>query len=102
MRIILIIIFLCGFLTVKSQDEFSIEKIAQMERQGHQRLLNNVNQSLSSTNFDVKHYRCEWTIDPAVRYIKGVVTSLFQVNTPSNSITYDLMDDLIVDSVRQR
>jgi len=102
MRLVLIIIVLCSFLTARSQEEFSIEKIAQMERQGHQRLLNNVNQSLSSSNFDVKHYRCEWTIDPAVRYIKGIVTSLFQVNMPLSSITYDLMDDLTVDSVRQR
>jgi aminopeptidase N len=73
-----------------------------MEKQGHQRIINGPERSLSSTNFDVKHYRCEWTVDPAVRYIKGVVTSFFQVNIPSNSITYDLMDDLTVDSVRER
>jgi aminopeptidase N len=54
----------------------------------------------ASTNFDVKYYRCEWEIDPAVKYIKGKVTSVFVTNASASAITYDLHNNLAVDSIR--
>jgi aminopeptidase N len=56
----------------------------------------------ASTNFDVKHYRCEWEIDPAVKYIKGAVTASFVMTAAGNNITFDLHNVLVVDSVRYR
>ena len=56
----------------------------------------------ASANFDVSYYRCEWQADPAVRYIKGIVTSYFVINSSANSIVYDLSDSLQVDSVKER
>src|SRR5438094_3174987 len=55
--------------------------------------------SVASANFDVNFYRCEWDVDPAVRYIKGKVTSYFTITAATNSITYDLHAALTVDSV---
>jgi len=52
----------------------SIADIALMERQGHQGITNAATATMASNNFDVKYYRCEWEVDPAVRYIKGKVT----------------------------
>lgn len=57
--------------------------------------------STASNNFDVTYYRCQWKIDPAVRFITGIVTSYFFLDPNSNHITYDLSDSLIVDSVKQ-
>ncbi len=55
--------------------------------------------SASSTNIDIKHYKCEWEIDPAVNYIKGKVTSTFLVLSATNTIVFDLSKVLSVDSV---
>lgn len=53
-------------------------------------------------NFDVIYYRCEWQVDPSVRYINGKVTSYFKINSTSNYIIYDLSDSLGVDSITER
>ncbi|MEP6728391.1 MAG: M1 family aminopeptidase [Bacteroidota bacterium] len=55
--------------------------------------------TVASTNFDVNFYRCEWEIDPNIRFIKGKVTSYFTITSASSTITYDLSDTLIVDSI---
>ena len=58
-----------------------------------------VNRSQASANFQVTYYRCVWNIDPAVRYIKGSVTSHFITNASAGTISFDLASQLTVDSV---
>ena len=53
----------------------------------------------ASGNFKVSHYRLECQIDPAIRYIRGKVTSIFVLNAGASSITFDLANELGVDSV---
>jgi hypothetical protein len=79
----------------------SISDIATMERLAHQRLSNRETQSMASGNFDVNYYRCEWEVDPAVRYIKGKVTVYYTILSSTNNIILDLMSPLITDSVKQ-
>lgn len=55
--------------------------------------------TVASANFDVKHYRCEWEIDPAVRFISGKVTSTFIARNAVSTLTFDLNRALTVDSV---
>ncbi len=55
--------------------------------------------SVSSGNYDVHYYRCHWTMDPAVRYIDGSVTTYFTILSPSSQITMDLSTALTVDSI---
>jgi len=73
-----------------------------MERDAHQRLESGKGATIASDNFDVKYYRCEWEVDPSVRYINGKITVYFTALTPVSSITLDLMSPLITDSVKQR
>jgi hypothetical protein len=47
-------------------------------------------QSVSSPDYDVYFYKCEWDIDPAARYIKGVVRPHFTITASTASITLDL------------
>jgi aminopeptidase N len=79
-----------------------VDAIAADERLSHQRLASTENQSLSSTNFDVKYYRCEWEVDPAVRFIKGKVTVYFIITSAATSVSLDLISALITDSVKQK
>src|SRR5215212_5868329 len=80
----------------------SIDDIALMERQGHQGLADAAIATVASTSFDVKYYRCEWEVDPAVRYIKGKVTVYYVVTATTSSLVFDLMNALTVSSVTQR
>ena len=105
MRIIFLLILLFS-IKVNGQLPENICKttaeIARMEGRNHGRISNGSGQSLASGNFDVKYYRCEWEVDPAVYYITGKVTVYFVTNAQASSITFDLMGSMGVDSVKQR
>jgi len=64
--------------------------------------VNSYGGTLASNNFDISFYRCEWQIDPAVRFIKGEVTSYFTITSTTNNIIFDLSDTLSVDSITYR
>ena len=55
--------------------------------------------TVASDNIDVHHYRCEWEVNPSVRYIQGKVTVSFIMKAASNKIILDLSTDLNVDSI---
>ena len=101
---ILFFLLLAGFSSfAQPVDEYKqTSAIASMEKDGHQRIFYSKEATLASDNFDVKYYRCEWEVDPVVRYIKGEVTVYFVISVPSTSITFDLMNPLVTDSVKQR
>lgn len=80
----------------------SIQDIALMERLGHERIAGRGNATLASNNFDVKYYRCEWDVNPAVNYISGKITVHYTITSSASSISFDLMNGLNVDSVKQR
>ncbi len=53
----------------------------------------------ASSNYDVQYYNCNWSIDPNVKYITGVVANTFRAVTATNTIILDLSKQLTVDSV---
>ena len=83
-----------------------VNDIALFEQMAHQRIIGGGGVTIlspaASNNFDVRYYRCEWEVDPSVRYINGKVTIYFTIITATNNIQLDLMNPLVVDSVRQR
>ena len=79
-----------------------LDKIVLAEKLSHERIISTDNVSGASNNFDVKYYRCEWEVDPAVRFIKGKVTVYFTLTSAANSISLDLMSVLTTDSVKQK
>ena len=101
---IFIFLMLAGFSSfAQPADEYKqVVSIANMEKDAHQRIMQGKEATVASDNFDVKYYRCEWEIDPAIRYITGTVTVYFVISSPSTSITLDLMSPLVTDSVKQR
>ena len=80
------------------------EGIAAAERQAYERRQQGALRTVSvaSNNFDVYFYRCEWTADPAVRYISGKVTACFTITAATSSIVLDLHKALRVDSILYR
>src|SRR6187551_2983044 len=99
---LLLLISIKSFTQTHPDNCKSIQDIASMERLGHQRIADAATATAASTNFDVKYYRCEWEVDPAVRYIKGKITVYYVITSAASSIALDLMNDLTTDSVKQR
>ncbi len=51
-------------------------------------------------NYDLKYYRFEWDIDPAVYGISGTVTPYFKIlGEGFNEINFDFSSDLTIDSI---
>jgi aminopeptidase N len=59
----------------------------------------NYTRTASSNNFDINFYRCEWEVDPNIRFIKGKVTPYFTITSSTDKIVFDLSDTLTVDSI---
>lgn len=106
----LLVLLICSSLqlTAQSPAEYckQVNDISLIEQVAHKRIIanNNFIESITSAsnNYDVKYYRCEWEVNPAVRYIAGKVTLYFVMTSPGNNIQLDLMSTLVVDSVKQR
>lgn len=110
MRYLLLLgVFYCAGLTAQTiTDNFNPSgKIALFEQRAYQRITTGDNSSsfienAVSNNYDVKYYRCEWEVNPAVKYITGKVTIYYTIVSATNNIQLDLMNPLVVDSVKQR
>jgi aminopeptidase N len=100
-RIILLFLLLIPRI-VFSQGMFNPDDLNSIAREDRDHFVRKQFQkrSLSSANFDVQWYRCEWKIDPAVDSISGCVTTLFKIlESGTDSISLDLSAALAVDSV---
>jgi aminopeptidase N len=101
MKYFLLLLLFSFKLSYAQQERQDVESLARMEMAAHQGQFNNLAaRTLASNNFDVKYYRCEWEVDPAIRYITGKVTVYFVMTASSSSITLDLMNTLTVDSIK--
>ena len=108
MRITLLLcnLLICS-LVYAQKDLHLIEEadIARMELQSHRRSADASKMaglSSASTNFDVKYYRAEWEVNPAVNFIKGKLTAYYVKSGSDNTISFDLVDALLVSNVLQR
>jgi aminopeptidase N len=103
----------CGYyilflylLTVKvtfaqAPDPDFAEKLAIRESAGMLKMTS-FRESPGYAETDMLYHRLEWTVDPAIQYIRGKVTSYFRVNSATlDKIPFDLLDNLTVDSVQQ-
>lgn len=101
--LLIVINFLSVVYAQKPNDYFNtLNKIISDERNAYAGLSTVKNASEASQNFNVSYYRLEWTVDPAVHFIEGKVTSYYKTTSDGNYISFDLTDSLIVDSVIQR
>jgi len=104
--ILLSVLVLIIFSTTKAQDASckTVNAIASSEAAAHARLFAKDMSALTaaSGNYSVHYYRCDWTIDPNVYYIKGKVTPHFIVTSATNQLVFDLSSALHVDSIYMR
>lgn len=81
--------------TIISADDISL-----IEQKANEKKLNTTRKG-AINNYDLKYHRCHWEVDPAVKYIKGNITSYFIPTTSSfTKIQFDLDTSITVDSVK--
>lgn len=99
------ILFSCLFLLIaelhaqENQCKQNFIDIAALEQKRFTSSNNDLTKTFASSNFSIYYSRCIWKVDPAVRYIEGRVTSYITASATTNSITFDLTNSLVVDSI---
>lgn len=100
MKKIYFLLFLLNVsLLFAQEDVLEIDKIAEFEMKSAARTMNfQANQN--TANYDVTHHKLEFTIDPAVYFITGKVTTTFKALSDMTTVTFDLTNELTVSSVK--
>lgn len=92
--IILFFIFSFSF----SQDDF--EKMVQSEKKAAASKIAFISNP-NTANYNVTYHKLEFTVNPAVFFISGKVTTTFTALTALNTATFDLANELTVSAVTQ-
>jgi aminopeptidase N len=99
------ILFSCLFLLITELHAQEIQckqnfiDIAALEQKRFTSSNHDETRTFASSNFSIYYSRCIWKVDPAVRYIEGRVTSYITASASTNTITFDLTNSLVVDSI---
>ncbi|MEZ5105638.1 MAG: M1 family aminopeptidase [Draconibacterium sp.] len=103
-RICFILGFMLLYFSGISQhfDSGVLDEIAKADKEGF-RLKSDFTESNNYSDYNLVYQRMEWSVDPAIKYIAGSVTSYFKSLVEElNEIEFDLNSEMIVDSVKQR
>ncbi|WP_291130738.1 M1 family aminopeptidase [Flavobacterium sp. UBA7682] len=96
--------FLVFYLTISfvfaQEGILETNRIAESEMKSASQLMNfQVNPN--TANYDVTYSKLEFTVNPAVYFITGKVTTTFKALSDMTMVTFDLTDQLTVSSVKQ-
>jgi aminopeptidase N len=61
----------------------------------------NLSANPNTLNYDVTYQKLEFTVNPAVYFISGKVTTTFKALSPMSTVIFDLTNNLTVSSVKQ-
>ena len=96
-------IFVLCHALLQAQSTTPFKDVAEIERKSsvinQVTLQNEAGFSKASTNFDVHYINCNWAVDPGIRYISGKIKTGFTITERTNIITFDLADELKIDSI---
>ncbi|WP_395049521.1 M1 family aminopeptidase [Flavobacterium sp.] len=98
-------IFLFGFLLITSfifsQDNLVLfEKMRASEANLASKLMS-VKTNPNTANYDITYHKLEFTINPAVYFISGKITTTYTALSDMASLTFDLSNTLTVSSVKR-
>ncbi len=57
--------------------------------------------NLNTANYDITYHRLDLTVNPAVAFISGIVTTTFTAKSDMTDVTFDLDDNMTVSQVSQ-
>lgn len=80
-------------------EEISTETIAESEMKSATNLVNFV-VNPNTLNYDITYHKLEFTVDPAVYFISGKVTTTYTALANMSTITFDFANELTASSVK--
>ena len=100
MKIIsLILLFLFTSVTVAQSTFAEKRSIVNSEKHAASRLMNlAINQN--TLNYDVTYHKLELTVNPAIYFISGKITTTYTALADMTTLTFDLSNTLVVSSVK--
>lgn len=100
---LLILLLVSFFLKTYAQSVHQYSQaldIPAMEQKANAGYFRSINSGAANT-YDLNYHRCIWTLDPAVNYIKGAITSHFKPTVSGfTSMQFDLDASFTIDSVK--
>lgn len=96
--ILLLLSYVSGILAQSS--EMQTKNIAAAEMKSASALIK-LAVNPNTLNYDITYHKLEFTVDPAVYYISGKVTTTYTALANMNTITFDLANELTVSSVKK-
>lgn len=95
-------LFFAGNLLAQTADP--LDAIIESEKatwlRKHQAVQNRDLQKSADNRSDILYCRLHWTVDPAIRYIRGEVMTVFEPSEDLSSLEFDFSDSLVMDSIR--
>ena len=100
MKFTFIFVLYFGFIGVFAQNAITEKhNIANSEKQAASRLMN-LTVNPNTLNYDVTYHKLEFTVDPAIYFITGQVTTTYTALTNNmSSVTFDMANEMTVTSV---
>jgi aminopeptidase N len=93
----LLFVFVSGY--GQSTESWGVERIAESEMKAQRQLVGPA-QAGFANDYNLVYHRCQWTLDPAINFIAGSVTTYFKPLISSfATLHFDLSDSLVTDSV---
>jgi aminopeptidase N len=97
-----ILLVLLSFTTIgfSQKTDNSIHDIAVFEQKMASKKMN-LKVNPNTQNYDITYHKLEFTVDPAIYFINGKVTTTFTALSNLTSVTFDLTNQLNVSSITQ-
>ena len=100
MKNIYLFIAIIFALSANSQENKEFENMVEAERKSASKTIN-LAVNPNTLNYDITYHKLELTVDPAILYIDGKITTTYTATADMSKLTFDLYDSMIVSSVKK-
>ena len=98
-KITLIALLLTNIFGFSQENEHEFDKMVRSEMKSASRTMN-LAVNPNTLNYDVTHAKLELTVNPAVYFINGKVTTTYTALSDMNTVTFDFANELTASSVK--
>ena len=98
--ILLLFLFLSPKLVFSQDSTSTFNQIIEAEAKSASKTIN-YKANINTVNYDVTYHKLEFTINPAIAFISGIVTTTFTAKSDMSTVIFDLADNMSVSQVTQ-
>jgi len=99
-NILLLLLLFLGYVGFSQDIITEFRQIIESEAKAGHKIINN-KANINTSNYDITYHQLDWTIDPAIAFIDGIVTTSFTAKEDLSTIIFDLTDNMTVSEVTQ-